>query len=140
VVAQLEAAARAGLRSLVCVGEGLEVREGGGAEAHVMAQLAGVLSASAPALAALGAIAYEPIWAIGTGRTATPALAQAMHRALRETLEAAGLGGLPLLYGGSVKPENAKALLSQPDIDGVLVGGASLDITAFNAIARAANE
>ena len=138
VVAQLEAAARAGLRGLVCVGEGLEVREGGGAEAHVMAQLAGVLSAPAPALAALGAIAYEPIWAIG--RTATPALAQAMHRVLRESLEAAGLGGLPLLYGGSVKPENAKALLSQPDIDGVLVGGASLDITAFNAIARAANE
>lgn len=140
VVAQLEAAARAGLRGLVCVGEGLEVREGGGAEAHVIAQLAAVLSAPGPALAALGAIAYEPIWAIGTGRTATPALAQAMHRALRETLEAAGLGELPLLYGGSVKPENAKALLSQPDIDGVLVGGASLDITAFNAIARAANE
>lgn len=140
VAAQLEAAARAGLRGLVCVGEGLEVREGGGAEAHVLAQLAAVLSVSAPALEALGAIAYEPIWAIGTGRTATPEVAQAMHRALREMLEAAGLGGLPLLYGGSVKPDNAKALLSQPDIDGVLVGGASLDITAFNAIARAASE
>lgn len=140
VAAQLEAAARAGLRGLVCVGEGLEVREGGGAEAHVLAQLAAVLSASAPALEALGAIAYEPIWAIGTGRTATPEVAQAMHRALREMLETAGLGGLPLLYGGSVKPDNAKALLSQPDIDGVLVGGASLDITAFNAIARAASE
>ncbi len=140
VAAQLEAAARAGLRGLVCVGEGLAVREEGEAEAYVLGQLAAVLALPAPALDALGAIAYEPIWAIGTGRTATPELAQAMHRALRERLEAVGLGGLPLLYGGSVKPDNAKALLSQPDIDGVLVGGASLDITAFNAIARAANE
>jgi triosephosphate isomerase len=118
----------------------LAVREEGEAEAYVLGQLAAVLALPAPALDALGAIAYEPIWAIGTGRTATPELAQAMHRALRERLEAVGLGGLPLLYGGSVKPDNAKALLSQPDIDGVLVGGASLDITAFNAIARAANE
>ena len=140
VAAQLEAAARAGLRALVCVGEALEVRARGAAEAHVVAQVGSLLSLPASVLEALGAIAYEPIWAIGTGQTATPELAQAMHRCLREALQAAGLGALPLLYGGSVKPDNAKALLSQPDIDGVLVGGASLDITAFNAIARAANE
>ncbi|MEY3041792.1 MAG: triosephosphate isomerase, partial [Pseudomonadota bacterium] len=92
------------------------------------------------ALGALGAVAYEPLWAIGTGETATPEAAQAMHRCLREALHAQGLGALPLLYGGSVKAENAGALLSQNDIDGALVGGASLNLETFHAIARAAIE
>lgn len=140
VVAQLGAAARAGLRAMVCLGEPLAARNAGQAESFVLAQLAALLAAPGAALGALGAVAYEPLWAIGTGETATPEAAQAMHRCLREALHAQGLGALPLLYGGSVKAENAGALLSQNDIDGALVGGASLNLETFHAIARAAIE
>ena len=133
VVAQLEAAARAGLRALVCVGEGLEVREGGGAEAHVMAQLAGVLSAPAPALAALGAIAYEPIWAIGTGKTCESEEANRVCGLIRNWV---GYPNLTIQYGGSVKPGNIDELMAKSDIDGVLVGGASLEPDSFARIAN----
>ena len=76
-------------------------------------------------------VAYEPVWAIGTGRTATPALAQEAHEVVKELLD------VPVLYGGSVKPENAAELLAQPAVDGALVGGASLDLESFTAICRA---
>ncbi len=140
VIAQLGAADRAGLKAMICLGEPLPARRAGEAEAFVLAQLEAVLAAPEDALRALAALAYEPIWAIGTGETATPAQAQAMHRCLREALRSRGLGSLPLLYGGSVKADNAGALLSQDDIDGALVGGASLELKTFHAIARAAIE
>ena len=140
VAAQLEAAARAGLRGLVCVGEGLAVREEGEAEAYVLGQLAAVLALPAPALDALGAIAYEPIWAIGTGVTASPEQADAMHAVIRNELTGLMDDGasVPLLYGGSVNPDNAGALFDCPHVDGALVGGASLDGTSFSEIVEAA--
>ncbi|MEE4361344.1 MAG: triose-phosphate isomerase [Pseudomonadales bacterium] len=139
VAARIAAAGRAGLAAMLCIGEGLEARQAGRAAEVVLGQLRAVLDASP---AALAAIAYEPVWAIGTGETATPEQAQEMHALIRAALGAQDerLGTLPILYGGSVKPDNAAALLAEPDIDGALVGGASLDPNDFRAIIRAAVE
>ena len=137
VARRVAAAARAGLAPLLCVGETHEARRAGEAEAVVLAQLDAVLALDGTPLAH-GAVAYEPVWAIGTGETATPAQAQAMHAVVRERLAAAGLGELPVLYGGSVKADNAAELFAAPDIDGGLVGGASLDAGSFAAIVAAA--
>jgi triosephosphate isomerase (TIM) len=133
---------RAGLVPVLCIGESLEEREAGSAEAVVRRQIRGAAAvAGADALARV-TMAYEPVWAIGTGRTATPAQAQEMHAIIRRQLaelcgdEAANR--VRILYGGSVKPDNAAALLGEADIDGVLVGGASLDAGNFARIARAA--
>jgi triosephosphate isomerase len=123
-----------GIRPIVCVGETLEQREAGRTFDVVGAQLAGSLATLPPERAPEAVIAYEPVWAIGTGRTATPEIAQEVHGFLRERL-AAAFGNaaqvMRVLYGGSVKPENVDDLMAQPDIDGALVGGASLDPEAF---------
>ena len=109
----------------------------------VEAQLAAVLDATGDGLASQLVVAYEPVWAIGTGRTATPEMAQTVHAAIRKTL-CARLGEpgreTRILYGGSVKPSNAGDLLSQPDVDGALVGGASLDPDSFAKLALASLE
>lgn len=139
VSAKLGAAIAAGVQPIVCVGETREEREAGSAESVVAAQLAGALAGHSD-LATL-VIAYEPVWAIGTGLTATPAQAQDMHAFIRSQLEAvAGVDAekTRLLYGGSVKPGNAADLFGQPDIDGALVGGAALDAEDFAAIINAA--
>jgi triosephosphate isomerase len=135
------AALRAGLVPIVCVGESLAQREAGQTDSHVHAQLAAVLDALAPADLARLVVAYEPIWAIGTGVVATPEMAQAVHARIRAQLQAkdAALGaGVRILYGGSMKPDNAAELLAQPDIDGGLIGGASLKAADFLGIIAAA--
>src|ERR1700681_58906 len=114
-----------GLRVIACVGETEAEREAGETEEVLRRQVSAL--PPHPDLV----VAYEPVWAIGTGRTATPALVQAAHALIKSLLDA------PVLYGGSVKPENAAELLSQPDVDGALVGGASLEIEAFAAVCRA---
>ncbi len=121
-----EAALEAGLRVIACVGESDAEREAGETEAVLTRQVAAI-----PRHERL-VIAYEPIWAIGTGKTATPEIAQAAHAFIKSRHEA------PVLYGGSVKPENAAELLGQPDVDGALVGGASLEALSFEAICLAA--
>jgi triosephosphate isomerase len=129
-----------GIRPIVCVGETLEQREQGRSGAVVQAQLAGSLASVPAERAAEIVVAYEPIWAIGTGRTATPELAQQVHALIRAALgERFGSAGerIPIQYGGSVKPDNAAALLAQKDIDGALVGGASLEPESFAQIVRA---
>jgi triosephosphate isomerase len=141
VAAKAVALLAAGLRPILCVGESLEEREAGRTVEVVEAQLAGSLAAVAADRIDDVVIAYEPVWAIGTGRTATPALAQDVHAAIRARLArsfGAGAEAVRIQYGGSVKPENAGALVAQPDIDGALVGGASLDPTGFAVIVRAA--
>jgi triosephosphate isomerase len=133
----------AGLVPVLCVGELIEERRAGRAEAVVRAQLDPVLQGLTIEEAASLLVAYEPVWAIGTGVTATPHDAAAMHAAVRARLaEAFGreaAEAVPVLYGGSVKPENAAELLAQPGVDGVLVGGASLDAAGFAAICAAAD-
>jgi triosephosphate isomerase len=136
VAAKAVAVLAAGITPIVCVGETLAEREAGGTERVVLRQLAAVLTAVADAAARL-VVAYEPVWAIGTGRTATPQQAQAVHATLRESLASAGAGDIALLYGGSVKADNAAALFAMRDIDGGLIGGASLQAGDFLAIARA---
>ncbi|MGZ9032470.1 MAG: triose-phosphate isomerase, partial [Burkholderiaceae bacterium] len=141
VAAKAARALQAGLRPIVCVGETLEQHEAGRTEAVVRAQLAAVLDAIGPDGLARGALAYEPVWAIGTGRNATPAQAQEVHGALRAQVarqDASASAGLRVLYGGSVKPANAGELFSQNDIDGGLIGGASLSAADFLAICAAA--
>jgi len=137
VAAKVAQAVRRGLVPLLCVGETLAQRESGRTEEVLAAQLAAALPGDDQSPWAL---AYEPIWAIGTGRTATPELAQEAHAMLRATVaERLGRGAsaaLRILYGGSVKPENAAGLYAQPDIDGFLVGGASLDPGSFLDIIR----
>ena len=137
--AQLALAAR--LSPVVCVGETLEEREAGRTETVVARQLDTVTDRlDHDALARMN-VAYEPVWAIGTGRTATPAQANEVHAFLRERVAARGrdvAAGLRILYGGSVKPENAAQMLAEPDVDGGLIGGASLDAGQFIDICRAA--
>lgn len=132
------AARRAGLKPMLCVGETLAERERGDADVVVLRQLDAVLDVLGDDLA-VGGVAYEPVWAIGTGETASPAMAQAMHGMIRGVLRGRSerLAETPILYGGSVKPANAAALFAEVDIDGALVGGASLDPAAFLTIIEA---
>jgi triosephosphate isomerase (TIM) len=125
--ARVRAALAEGLHVIACVGEVLAEREAGETEAVLRRQV-GVLEHDDNLV-----IAYEPVWAIGTGRTATPEMAQEAHELIKSLLD------VPVLYGGSVKPENAAELLAQPAVDGALVGGASLDVDSFAAICRVAS-
>ena len=136
VAAKARAALKAGLTPVVCVGETLAERDDNDTEAVVGRQF-DVVAAALTADLARTVLAYEPVWAIGTGRTATPAQAQQVHGFLRERLRRAGAQDVPVLYGGSVKSANAGALFGMPDVDGGLVGGASLDAKEFLAIAAA---
>ena len=137
VADKAQAALARGVTPIVCVGETLAERDAGATQDVVLRQLDAVL-AVVGADAARMVVAYEPVWAIGTGRTATPAEAQAVHATLRARLATVGAAGVPLLYGGSVKADNAGALFAMPDIDGGLIGGASLVAADFLAICRAA--
>ena len=138
------AAHEASLRPIVCVGETLEQRDKGSVEKILALQLRGSLAGLKQKELQETVIAYEPVWAIGTGRNATPAQAQEAHAFIRGTLtqmaDPATAGRMRIQYGGSVKPDNARALMSQPDIDGALVGGASLDARSFAQIVLAAEE
>ncbi len=136
VAAKARAALKAGLTPVVCVGETLSERDDNGTEVVVSRQFDVVAEALAADLA-LTVLAYEPVWAIGTGRTATPEQAQQVHGLLRQRLRHAGAQDVPVLYGGSVKAANAGSLFAMPDVDGGLVGGASLDAKEFLAIAAA---
>ena len=136
VAAKSKAALAAGLTPIVCVGETLAEREGGQTSAVVSRQIDAVIAALGPAMVRT-VVAYEPVWAIGTGRTASPEQAQEVHALLRSRLAAAGAAQVKLLYGGSVKAANAALLFGMPDVDGGLVGGASLDAKEFLAIASA---
>jgi triosephosphate isomerase (TIM) len=124
-------ALEAGLEVIACVGELESEREAGETEAVLRRQTAALAEAVGPHEGLV--LAYEPVWAIGTGKTATPAQAQEAHAFIR------GLLDVPILYGGSVKPDNAAELLAGPDVDGALVGGASLEVESFAAICRAAS-
>jgi len=129
------AALAGGLTPIVCVGETLEQREANKTVAVVTTQVNGALAGLGDASIERLVVAYEPVWAIGTGRTATPAQAQEVHALIRDRLRALASGGVAekvrILYGGSVKPDNIDTLMAQPDIDGALVGGASLDVDGF---------
>jgi triosephosphate isomerase len=139
VKAKAEAALAAGLHVIVCVGEPLSIRESGQADAYVLSQVAGSLPADFPIHAVAGrvAVAYEPIWAIGTGRTATASDIAAMHGAIRSRLGDAG-ATTRLLYGGSVSAANVAEILAAADVDGALVGGASLTAETFVPVINAA--
>jgi triosephosphate isomerase len=132
------AAIEAGLTPIVCVGERLEHREAGGTEAVLSAHFTGGCSALTAEQFSHVVIAYEPVWAIGTGKTATPEMAAEAHRFLRGEVRACfgdeAAEACRILYGGSVKPDNIKGLMAQPELDGALVGGASLDPASFAAI------
>jgi len=141
VARKVKAALDAGLTPILCVGETLAQREAGSTDAVVGAQLGAVLELIGADAVARMVLAYEPVWAIGTGKTATPAMAQEVHAGLREKLRACNAeaaAGVQILYGGSMKPENAGELMAQPDIDGGLIGGAALKATDFLGIIRAA--
>ncbi len=132
----------AGLKPIICVGETLAEREAGQVERVVSRQLKAVIDGCGIDLLAQAVVAYEPVWAIGTGKTATPADAQAVHQFLRQlvTIYDKNIAeNLSILYGGSVKADNAASLFAMPDIDGALVGGASLIANDFLAICHAAN-
>ncbi|PYL21194.1 MAG: triose-phosphate isomerase, partial [Verrucomicrobia bacterium] len=141
---KVRAALEAKLRPIVCIGETLEQRDRGNVEKTLSIQLRGSLAGLTPKELQETVIAYEPVWAIGTGRNATPAQAQEAHafirRTLREMADDTTADRIRIQYGGSVKPENARELMSQPDIDGALVGGASLDPRSFAQIVKAARE
>ena len=139
VAEKAQAALARGVTPVVCVGETLAEREAGHTEEVVKRQLSAVIHQLAHCAAEM-VVAYEPVWAIGTGRTASPEQAQAVHAVLRAQLQAATgrAASMRILYGGSVKPDNAATLFTQPDIDGGLIGGASLKAADFIAICRAA--
>jgi len=141
VAAKYEAVLAAGMTPILCVGETLEEREKNVTADVVARQLDAVVSRCGVASLARAVVAYEPVWAIGTGRTATPEQAQEVHALIRRRVASADsgvAGGLRILYGGSMKPGNAKELMAQPDIDGGLIGGASLVASDFLAICAAA--
>ncbi|MEN8166803.1 MAG: triose-phosphate isomerase [Pseudomonadota bacterium] len=143
LVAKKYAVARAaGLVPILCIGETLEEREGGITEEVVARQLDAVIELEGVDALADGVIAYEPVWAIGTGMTATPEQAQDVHAFIRSRVAAKSAEvaeGLRILYGGSMKPDNAKELIGKPDIDGGLIGGAALKAGDFLGICTAAN-
>ena len=134
VADKAKAALASGLTPVVCVGESLAERDANQVMAVIQRQLAPVLALGAEAVNKM-VLAYEPVWAIGTGRTATPEQAQEVHAAIRAALQAIGAGQVQILYGGSVKAANAASLFAMSDIDGALVGGASLVTEDFLAIA-----
>jgi triosephosphate isomerase (TIM) len=137
---KLQAALRSGLTPILCLGESLEVRQAGRQHEHGMIQLDGGLKGIPASAVAAMVIAYEPIWAIGTGEVATPADAQQMTSAIRSRIseihDAETAASVRILYGGSVKPGNIAPIMAQPDVDGALVGGASLDAGQFAQICR----
>ncbi|MBV8379818.1 MAG: triose-phosphate isomerase [Paucibacter sp.] len=139
VADKAKAALAHGVTPIVCVGETLAEREAGQTEAVVKRQLAAVIHGLTHCVGEI-VLAYEPVWAIGTGRTASPEQAQSVHALLRKQLAAAThkADAIRILYGGSVKPDNAAQLFAQPDIDGGLIGGAALKAADFSAICRAA--
>ena len=141
---KVRAAHEATLRPIVCVGETLEQRDKGNVEKILSIQLRGSLARLNEKELQETVVAYEPVWAIGTGRNATPEQAQEAHAFIRQTLakiaDETTAERVRIQYGGSVKPENARELMSQPDIDGALVGGASLDPRSFAQIVLAARE
>jgi triosephosphate isomerase len=131
------AALAAGLKPIVCVGEMLAEREAGRTDAVLQAQFTGGIAGLTPEQFTQIVIAYEPVWAIGTGKTATPEIAADAHRVLRAAARAKfgeAADACRILYGGSVKPDNVKSLMAQPEIDGALVGGASLDPAGFSGV------
>jgi len=140
VNAKVQAAARHGLVPILCVGERLDVRQAGGQVAHCVAQLDGALAGVPAEVVRSIVLAYEPVWAIGTGEVATPDDAQEVCSALRARLAELYPGdladGVRVLYGGSVKAANAAGIMAQPDVDGALIGGASLDAAEFAGICR----
>jgi triosephosphate isomerase (TIM) len=138
VAAKAHAALNHGIRPIVCVGESLAQRDAGETLGHIHQQLAVVLGQLGDKVANT-VVAYEPVWAIGTGRTATPEQAQEVHAAIRAQLQAVGAGHVPVLYGGSMNAANAAQLLAQPDVDGGLIGGASLKPADFVQIILAAD-
>ncbi|MAL97250.1 MAG: triose-phosphate isomerase [Alteromonadaceae bacterium] len=139
IAAKVEQIVAHGLTAIVCVGETLSQRQAGQAEQVVARQVEACLAKVPGSSWDKIVLAYEPVWAIGTGKTASAGDAQAIHASIRKVLEnmQAPAQTIPLLYGGSVKPDNAEELFAQPDIDGGLVGGASLDAESFSAICRA---
>jgi triosephosphate isomerase len=139
VAAKLRAALAADLSVILCVGEDLETRQAGEAIAFVQGQLVSALNGLSSEQVDRFVIAYEPIWAIGTGVAAVPTDAQTMSAAIRERLEPTVADTTRILYGGSVTAANAESILSQPDVDGALVGGASLKIESFAEIMAAAS-
>jgi triosephosphate isomerase len=138
VLKRTQAALEAGLKPIVCVGEPLEERESGRTNAVLDEQFRDGIASLSPEQFGKIVIAYEPVWAIGTGKTATPQIAEEAHAYIRGLIEAKygadAAGKARILYGGSVKPDNAKVLMNEADIDGVLVGGASLDPASFASI------
>ncbi len=142
VAEKFAAARKAGLVPIFCVGETLEERESNVTEAVVGRQVDAVIAHCGVEMLGEGVIAYEPVWAIGTGKTATPEQAQEVHAFIRRRVEEASpavAAKVRILYGGSMKPENAAELMSKEDIDGGLIGGASLKAADFLAICKAAN-
>jgi len=141
VANKVKAVQQASMLPILCVGETLEERERGDMQSVIGAQLDAVIAAGGAAAFGDLVVAYEPVWAIGTGKTASPDQAQEVHAMIRgklSALDADIAGRLRILYGGSVKPDNAAELFSQPDIDGGLIGGAALDAESFLAICEAA--
>jgi len=140
VQAKVKAALANAMVPILCVGEGLELREAGGQVAHTVGQLDAALDGLTTEQAEKVVVAYEPIWAIGTGKTATPADAQEVIGAIRTRLAERYSGGVAdrtrILYGGSVKANNIAAIMEEPDVDGALVGGASIDVDEFVRICR----
>tara|TARA_B100000530_G_C15864397_1_gene450704 strand:+ start:148 stop:912 length:765 start_codon:yes stop_codon:yes gene_type:complete len=140
IAAKAKAAHEAGLKPIVCVGEQLEERESGNTENVVGTQVRGSLAGLTTEEMLGTVIAYEPVWAIGTGKTATAEQAQEVHSFIRNLLadlfDADTAKAVRIQYGGSVKPDNARELMSQPDVDGALVGGASLDVRVFSELIK----